>query len=138
MTDILDYDFNTVLEPDYLCPSCKLRNVVFSLTELQHTKKYFILALEIFHQNIVDGLVVSEDKLKLTINSLPTTELQIDGSVNTLKSAIFHVGHTPHAGHYYAFAKFQKQWYKANNAKIDLATWPRGGKNVYICFYEKK
>lgn len=134
---ILSNSFRTQEVPDYKCDSCH-RYGGKKTEDILNVNNIFIIRLNILLQNVGDNGEITFYRVPLKINALPTTTLNIAGNRYQLKSSVFNFGESPNSGHYTAYIRQDDGWYCANDTNVSKIQWPRGSKNTYILFYEKK
>ena len=71
----------------------------------------------------------------LQLNSLPSTDLAVDGIRYRLHAVLFHHGETAKQGHYTTIVRSGKKTILADDINVSSCRWPNGSTGAYMLHY---
>ena len=138
LNDLLNVRFLHWYESDNgSCEQCTENDIMLK-NELIMTKDIVIIRLLLF--SLHDDKIVKA-KRKFNICTIPTTKVLISGQSYKVMNAIFHSGSCIEDGHYTSICKEEgmtSSWIEADDMQIKKKQWPKGAKDLYILFLQKK
>ena len=116
---------------DLRCSDCGTESYREQI-QIKIPSNFLILHLQLWGKGANKQLVKNTN---LQLNSLPSTDLAVDGIRYQLHAVLFHHGETAKQGHYTAIVRSGKKTILADDINVSSCRWPNGSAGAYMLFY---
>lgn len=143
---MLDYYFRSEeINCDYKCNNCKKTTSITKLLEISILPPVLICQFKRFNCNgKFNGQVSFDEYLNLKkyiacdFESNKVNEEYLQSTKYELFALSEHIGNSLYCGHYIAYAKRNKEWYKFNDNRVSLCDNDGpSGSGAYMLFYKR-